>query len=70
MRATSGTDVLDAGLDSWIILAGPSIWPLLLAVAVGVIFLGVLISLWFVPIGAVLAYAAALGWLWPRKDEW
>ncbi len=69
-RVTAGTQILDADLDAKLVLAGPSIWPLLLAIAVGTIFLGALVSLWFVPVGAVLSYIAAIGWLWPRKTEW
>jgi cytochrome c oxidase subunit 1 len=69
-RETVGTRLLDAKLDRKYILAGPSIFPFLLALSVGVLFIGVIFNLWFVPLGAVLSLISALGWLWPRKKEW
>jgi cytochrome c oxidase subunit I+III len=70
LRVTTGSDILDAVPHSTVQLAGPSIWPLFMALAVAVIFLGIMVSLWFVPIGSVLAYIIAVIWLWPDKEEW
>lgn len=70
-RETTGTRILDARLERKFFLAGPSIFPLLLALSVGILFIGAIFSLWFVPIGAVLSLICILGWLWPRnKEEW
>jgi cytochrome c oxidase subunit I+III len=69
-RETIGTDLMDASLDNRIVLAGSSIWPLVTAIAVGVIFAGLLVSLWFVPAGMVLSVIGLIGWLWPsRRDQ-
>ena len=69
-RETTATRVLDAKLEGKFNLARPSIFPLLLALSVGILFIGAIFSLWFVPIGAVLSLISALGWLWPNKEEW
>jgi cytochrome c oxidase subunit I+III len=68
-REALGTDLLDAAPHSRVFLADASIWPLVTAIAVGIIFAGLLVSLWFVPIGAVLTYVGLIGWLWPSKDD-
>ena len=60
------TTVLDAQPQCISILPGPSPWPLLLAVSVSVAFIGMLFSLWWVPVGFVLAFASMVGWHWPR----
>jgi cytochrome c oxidase subunit I+III len=63
------TGVMDGQLQHRVIVASPLIWPLFAALSVAVIFLGIMISLWFVPIGVTLTYIAFVGWLWPRKEE-
>ena len=68
-RETIGTDLMDASLANRIVVAGNSIWPLISALAVGVIFAGLLVSLWFVPIGMVLSAIGLIGWLWPSRHE-
>ncbi len=70
LRESVVTRLLDGKLEHRVIVASPSIWPFFAAIAVAVIFLGILVSLWFAPIGVVLAYVAFIGWLWPRKEEW
>ncbi len=47
-------------------MPGPSIWPLLLALAVGVTFITLIFTPWGLPIGTVLSFAAFAGWVWPR----
>ena len=69
-RETTGTRLLDAKLERKYLIASPSIFPLLLAISVAVLFLGALVSLWFVPAGAVLSLICIIGWLWPSKEEW
>ena len=51
-RETLGTSILDAVPQQRVILATNSIWPLILALAVGVTFIGSIISLALVPVGA------------------
>jgi cytochrome c oxidase subunit I+III len=68
-RVTLVTDMLDADPDSRIFLANASIWPLLAALSVGVMFGGLIVSLWFIPIGAVLTLITVIAWLWPTEEE-
>ena len=63
------TTLLDARPDGIAVLPGPSLWPLGLALASGVAFLGVVWSLWWVPVGAALSFVALAGWHWPRTAE-
>ena len=63
------TSVMDAEPQYISVLPGPSIWPLALAIATCVAFLGVLHSTWWVPLGAFLAFLAIAGWQWPRHEE-
>jgi cytochrome c oxidase subunit I len=67
-RETIGTSPLEARPQQRVVLPGPSWWPLILAVAVGFIFIGAMVSLWFVPIGAVGAIIGLAGWHWPGKN--
>ncbi|CAN5563650.1 cytochrome c oxidase subunit I [soil metagenome] len=68
-RENLGTTILDAQPDHVIVLAGSSIWPLMLAIASGIIFLGILIHVLFVPLGIILVYVAIIGWAWPYREE-
>ena len=61
------TSILDAQPDCISILPGPSPWPLLLAGAVAVAFIGLLFSVIWVPVGFFLAFLAMVGWHWPRE---
>jgi cytochrome c oxidase subunit 1 len=63
------TTLLDAEPDYRMILPGPSIWPLLLAVAVSVAFIGVMFDTIWVPIGGLLTFLAFVGWHWPRAES-
>jgi cytochrome c oxidase subunit III len=66
-RETPGTSLLDGRVMTRVVLPGPSLWPLGLAIAVAITFIGSLISLWLVPIGALLTYVAIVGWTWPNR---
>jgi cytochrome c oxidase subunit I+III len=72
-RDTVGTTLMDAKLDTRIVLPKPTIWPLLAALAATFTFISSMINLILVPIGALLVYAAIIGWTWPRdmsmRDE-
>jgi cytochrome c oxidase subunit 1 len=63
------TNTLDAEPDHRDILPGPSIWPLMSALAVGVTFIVSIFTPWGVPLGAVLCAVAFVCWFWPRQDQ-
>jgi cytochrome c oxidase subunit I+III len=48
--------------------AGPSIWPLLAALAVGGTFLGSIFTPWAVVWGALPITVALIGWFWPKGE--
>ena len=60
------TRMLDAEPDHRQRLDGPTIWPLLTAVAAGIGIVGAIFTPWGVVAGAVLAFVALAGWFWPR----
>jgi cytochrome c oxidase subunit 1 len=62
------THLLDAEPDHRYQLPGSSIWPLALALAVAVTFIGVIFTPWAIPVGAVLTFLALLGWFWPNSE--
>src|SRR5690606_16363251 len=68
-RETFGTSLMDAEPESRLRLPMPSIWPLFLALSVGIAFIGALFDLIFVPIGALLAFLSIVGWHWPFDKE-
>lgn len=68
-REAIGTTILDATPESKLILPGPTIWPLFLALAVALTFVATMIHVLLVPIGAIFVYVAILGWTWPREAE-
>jgi cytochrome c oxidase subunit I len=61
------TGTLDARPDHRVAQPGHSIWPGLTAIAVAITFIGVIFRAWFIPLGAVLCYAAIFGWF--RSDD-
>jgi cytochrome c oxidase subunit 1 len=56
---------LDAAPDHLFTIPHPSPWPIALAFATGVSFIGVIFTPWGLVIGAVLAGVALCGWFWP-----
>jgi cytochrome c oxidase subunit I+III len=56
---------LDAAPDHLFTIPHPSPWPVALALATGVSFIGVIFTPWALVVGAVLAGAALCGWFWP-----
>jgi cytochrome c oxidase subunit I+III len=68
-REIMATQAVDAEPDARLIMGGPSIWPLMLAVALFLTFVGIMIHLAIVPAGLLLSYLAIVGWNWPSKEE-
>jgi cytochrome c oxidase subunit 1 len=62
------TRLLDAEPDHRDVLPGPSLWPLLVALATGVTFIGVIFNPWAIPVGLILLAITLIGWFWPRGD--
>jgi cytochrome c oxidase subunit I+III len=72
-REVLTTNVLDAEPDHIYQLPWSSIWPIALAIAVGVTFIAVIFTPWGLPIGAILALIALVGWFWEgerHKSDW
>ena len=62
------TTVLDAVPDSRYQHPGPSPWPLLAALAVGVTFITAIFTPWGFVVGPALLFPALVGWLWARPQ--
>jgi cytochrome c oxidase subunit 1 len=60
------TTALDAMPDSRHRMPSHTIWPFLMAVAVGITFVTLIFTPWGLPIGLLLSFAAFAGWVWPR----
>jgi cytochrome c oxidase subunit 1 len=63
------TNTMDAEPDHRLVLPGPNIGPLLMAVATTATFICSIFSPWALPGGMVLAFVALLVWAWPTKKE-
>jgi cytochrome c oxidase subunit 1 len=63
------TTVLDAEPDSRHHDPKPTIAPLLLALAVGALFIGLVFHPWAAPIGTLLSFLAFIAWGWPRGKK-
>ncbi len=60
------TTVLDAVPDSRHQHPRPTLWPLMLALAIGVLFIALIFTPWGFVVGTVLSFIAFAGWAWPR----
>jgi cytochrome c oxidase subunit I+III len=69
LREVLVTRTLDAEPDSKEVQPGASLWPLALAVASGVGFVGAIFTPWGLPAGIVVATVALVGWFWPRRVD-
>ncbi len=68
-KETIGTSALDAHPDMVLEMPTDSLAPLLLAIGLSALFVGLLLKAWLVAgIGAALALMAVLVWLWPRTE--
>jgi cytochrome c oxidase subunit I len=65
-RETFGTSPLDARATEVLRMPDDSLWPVLLSFALLVIFLGLLVSAWWLAIvGGLGLFATMSGWFWP-----
>ena len=62
------TTLLDAEPDARHADPGPSIWPFILALTIGVFFIVLIFSTWGFVIGSLLSFGALAGWAYPRRD--
>ena len=60
------TTMLDAEPHSRHEDPGPTIWPLLAAIAVSILFIWLMFSPWAIVWGSLLMFVGFLGWGWPR----
>jgi cytochrome c oxidase subunit I len=68
-KETIGTTALDAEPDIILEMPQDSFAPLLLAVGVSILFVGLLLKTWSITApGVAVAAIALLLWLWPRRD--
>jgi cytochrome c oxidase subunit I+III len=63
------TGMLDAEPDHRQVSPGPTVWPFILALGVGVTFIIGIFTPWGLPIGAVPCAIALVAWFWPRGDQ-
>lgn len=61
------TTLMDAEPHHRLVLPGPSIWPLLTAIAVTIGFIGSVFNAWYITWGSILTGIAFIGWFWPRR---
>jgi heme/copper-type cytochrome/quinol oxidase subunit 1 len=67
-KETIGTSALDAAPDMILEMPRDTAAPFLLAIALSVVFVGLILMLWpLAAAGLVLSAAAMLVWLWPRR---
>jgi cytochrome c oxidase subunit I+III len=62
------TTLLDATPDHRHLLDGPSYWPVLTALAVGIGIITAIFTPWGVVIGALLSAITLTGWFWPHGE--
>jgi hypothetical protein len=69
-REVLGTTPLRAEPEAVLRLPGDSGWPLLVAVCLALVFVGLLAGVyWVAALGGLLVLGGIVGWLWPTKEE-
>jgi cytochrome c oxidase subunit I+III len=69
-REGFATTLLDAVPDYIVVYAGPSFWPLVMAIALAMFFVGTLLKFWVMAALSVpLAIVALAVWNWPQREE-
>ncbi len=61
------TTLMDAQPHHRYVLPGPSIWPFITAICVGIGFAGSVFNPWYIISGSVISGIALIGWFWPRR---
>jgi cytochrome c oxidase subunit I+III len=69
VREVLVTTLLDAEPDSRHRHPGPTIWPLIAAIATAILFIILIFTPWGLVIGTVLLFLAFIGWAWPRGKD-
>jgi heme/copper-type cytochrome/quinol oxidase subunit 1 len=69
LPTTLVTRLHDAEPDHVAVLPGPSIWPLLAAIATTIMFIASVFTPWGVVWGAIPVAVTLIGWFWPRTAE-
>jgi len=69
VREVLVTTLLDARPDHRITFPEPSIWPLLSAIAVSILFVGSIFTPWAVVWGSIPVVIGLIGWFWPKPGE-
>ena len=69
IREVLNTTMLEAAPDHRYEMAGDSIYPLLLAVPVGLTFAVGIFTPWAFPIGALVVFLAFFPWFWSGTEE-
>lgn len=68
---TLGTTLLDAQPETILPMPEDSIWPLVVALSIGAIFVGLLLHAWLLAgVGALLVFITVFGWLWPKEEDY
>jgi heme/copper-type cytochrome/quinol oxidase subunit 3 len=68
-RETLGTTVLDAKPEQRVPLPGPTIIPFLAATAAAFTFIGLMINIILVPVGAIFIALSIVAWHWPSPNQ-
>ena len=63
------TTLFDARPDSRYKHPDPSIWPLVMAAATGISFIGAVFTPWGILAGLLSGFVAFAGWAWPRRSD-
>jgi cytochrome c oxidase subunit 1 len=63
------TYVIDAAPDHRYEQPAPTLWPLAVAVATAVAFIGAIFTPWAIVAGGALVFPALIGWFWPKEHE-
>ena len=61
------TSLMDAEPQHRYVLPGPSLWPLITAICIGIPLAGSIFSFWWYYLALGLAAIGFTGWFWPRK---
>jgi cytochrome c oxidase subunit 1 len=69
VRQTLVTTLMDAAPDYLQSSPEPTLWPLMAALATGVMFIWAVFNAWGLVVGGVLLFFPLVMWAWPSRDE-